>query len=466
LSPIDYDRHIPRPAERSHRGFTLESVLKPSVGSETSLFSNVEVAHNRVAGWVLSRTAWIQRHRRPIAMRRFLCWLGLGAFLFIPAGCGNSADPPKRDKVPIEAPKAATATDSSETIESEHLMGVQKEPFGETADGTKLIQYLLANSNGMTVQIINLGAIVTAVNVPDRNGDPANVTLSFNNPEEYLDNSPHFGAICGRYANRIAKGKFTLGGTEYTLATNNGPNHLHGGVQGFGKAVWHAEPTESEDGSSVGVTLNLESPDGEEGYPGTLKTTVVYTLTNDNELIIRYSAVSDKATVLNLTNHCYWNLAGQGDVLGHVLTLDCDTYLPVDATMIPTGEIGDVKGSAMDFTQPMAIGSRLDQISGGYDHCYIINGESGELRLAARVVEPESGRVMEVLTTEPGVQLYTGNFLDGSDGTGGFAKHHAFCLECQHYPDSPNQPEFPTTVLEPGQVYEQTTVHRFSIEKK
>jgi aldose 1-epimerase len=347
---------------------------------------------------------------------------------------------------------------------SEPEMHIQTEPYGQTASGEPIVRYLLSNAKGMKVEVINFGAIVTAVSVPDRNGEFRNVTLAFDDLAGYEANAPYFGAICGRYANRIAKGKFKIDGTEYTLATNNGPNHLHGGLRGFNKAVWRAEEVPAANGAA-GVRLKYDSPDGEEGYPGKLQVTVAYSLTDENELKIDYTAVSDKATPLNLTNHCYWNLAGTGDILGHELTLNCDKYLPVDATAIPTGERKDVKGTPMDFTQPAAIGSRIAQVDGGYDHCYVINGGGKELTRTARVVEPKSGRVMEILTTEPGVQLYTGNFLAGDETTAGVAKHGGFCLECQHFPDSPNHPEFPSTILQPGQVYQQSTVHRFSTVK-
>lgn len=371
-------------------------------------------------------------------------------------------------KTETAAPKPATPTAANqptEGSESQSMLGVQSEPWGKTADGEEVIRYSLTNAKGMQVHLINWGATVTAVQVPDRDGKLENVTLSLPTADAYLENRPFFGCIVGRYANRIAGGKFTLDGMEYTLATNNGPNHLHGGNVGWNKALWHGEPLQQDNAAAVKFTH--VSPDGDEGYPGQVKVTVVYSLNNDNELSIDYTATTDKATPINLTNHCYWNLRGAGDgkILDHILMLNCDRYLPVDENLIPTGELKSVEGTPMDFRKPTPIGARIDQVGMGYDHCYVVNGEPGELRLAARVRDPESGRVMEVRTTEPGVQLYTGNFLNGSEEVGGFNKHDAFCLECQHFPDSPNQPDFPNTILRPGETYRQTTVHKFSVEK-
>lgn len=344
-------------------------------------------------------------------------------------------------------------------------MRLQEEPFGETPDGEPVTQYHLSNANGIAVSLINYGAIVTAVHVPDRNGELENITLGFDTLDGYLERHPYFGAICGRYANRIADGKFTLDGVEYTLATNNEPNHLHGGESGFDKALWHAEPFENED--AAGVRFTYESPDGEEGYPGTLTTTVTYTLNDDDELQIDYQATSDKATPVNLTNHCYWNLAGadSGKILDHVLTLNCDRYLPVDDTMIPTGELKSVTDTPMDFTDPQRIGAKIDEVEGDYDHCFVLSEGQDSPALIARAEDPESGRVLEIFTTEPAVQFYTGNFLDGSVAGGGFEKHDGFCLECQHFPDSPNQPDFPSTILQPAEVYRQTTTLKFSVNE-
>jgi aldose 1-epimerase len=348
------------------------------------------------------------------------------------------------------------------------MLTVQSEPFGEMPDGQPIVHYSLTNRNGMRVGLINLGAIITAVDVPDREGNKANVTLHFPDFAGYLVNGPHFGGICGRYANRIAFGKFSLDGKDYLLATNNGPHHLHGGNVGFDKKVWRHERVGGDD--FAGVKFTYESADGEEGYPGALTVTVAYTLNDKNELRLDYAAATDKPTVLNLTNHAYWNLAGaaNGTVHDHELTLFCDKYLPVDKDAIPTGELADVAGTPMDFRQPHKIGERIEQTvngNGGYDHCYVINGTYGELRPAAKLIEPVSGRVLEISTTEPGIQLYTGNFLNGTPETGNAVKHGAFCLEAQHFPDSPNRPEFPTTVLKPGETYTRTTVHKFSVAK-
>lgn len=372
---------------------------------------------------------------------------------------------------PTAKPTTPTTTKSTtpetETAEK-NMLTVQREPFGETASGEEVTQYGLRNRQGMKVTLIDLGAIITSVEVPDRDGKLENVTLSFPDCKSYLENAPYFGGACGRFANRIAGGKFSLDGTEYSLFLNNGPNTLHGGKEGFMKKLWSAETFQND--NQVGVTLTYVSPDGEEGYPGKLTSTVTYTLTDDNELRMDYKATTDKATVLNLTNHAYWNLAGAGNglILDHELTLTGSKYLPVDETGIPTGELAPVAGTVMDFLKPHKIGERIDQPvngAGGYDHCYVVDGKIGELRPAAKIVEPKSGRVMEISTTEPGIQFYTGNFLEGNAKTGNAPKHGAFCLETQHYPDSPNRPEFPTTRLNPGETYTQTTVHKFSVAK-
>jgi len=350
-------------------------------------------------------------------------------------------------------------------------MSINKEAFGKTTDGTSVDLYTLVNANGVTAKITNYGAIVTSLQVPDRDGKMADVVLGYDSLADYIKDSPYFGAIVGRYGNRIAKGKFTLEGKEYTLAVNNGPNHLHGGLKGFDKVVWDARPVESDAG--VGVELKYTSKDGEEGYPGNLSCTVVYTLTNANELKIDYKAQTDKTTVLNLTHHGYFNLAGHdsGTILGQVLMLNADHFTPVDETLIPTGEIRPVKGTVMDFTTPTAIGARInsdyDQIKfgGGYDHNWVLNSKDGSLALAATVYESKSGRFMEVFTTEPGIQFYSGNFLDGSNiGKGKAVYNHrnGFCLETQHFPDSPNKPQFPSVVLKPGDTYKQLTVYKFS----
>jgi aldose 1-epimerase len=370
----------------------------------------------------------------------------------------------QEQSTPTPTPKS----DASPVPRSETQMNVDKQTYGKMPDGTEVDQYTLSNDHGLRVKVITYGAMLTSVEVPDCDGKPANVTLYRDSLKDYLAGHPFFGCAVGRYANRIAKGKFTLDGREYTLATNNGPNHLHGGNKGFDKYVWEAEPVKGD--GFVGVQFSHLSPDGDEGYPGQLKATVTYTLSNDNELKLDYTATTDKPTVVNLTNHAYWNLAGagSGDVRGHELMLNAERYLPVDTGLIPLGEPKPVKDTPMDFTQPKTIGSRIAQVEGGYDHCYVLNEQEDEkLTLAARLFEPKSGRVMEIHTTQPAIQLYTGNFLDGTVSGGGVAyqKHYAVCLETEHYPDSPNRPEYPSTVLRPGQSYHEVTVHRFSVQK-
>jgi len=344
-------------------------------------------------------------------------------------------------------------------------MTVSKQAFGRTKDGANVDLYTLANTAGMKIKVMTCGATLVAVEVPDRAGKRDNVTLHLDSFAEYRDGHPCLGSICWRYANRIAKGTFTLDGVEYTLARNNGPNHLHGGMVGFDKVLWKAE-TEVRTGSAS-IILVYVSPDGDEGYPGTLTATVTYTLTFDNQLRMEYSAETDQPTIVNLTNHAYWNLSGTGDVLAHELLINADHYLPVDDTQIPLGELRPVEGGPMDFRQPAAIGSRIDQVHGGYDHCYVLNKTArGQLSLAARVFDPASGRVMEVHTTEPGVQLYTANALSISKPSGVYyGKHYGLCLEAQHFPDSPHWPQFPSTVLRPGQTYKQLTVHKFTVRK-
>ena len=376
----------------------------------------------------------------------------------------------KVSKAPAPAAQSSNSVTTPEPNSAEEpMLTVQREPFSQTEDGSEIVSFNLRNRNGMKVSLINRGGILTSVEVPDRDGKLANVTLNFDSPAAYLINGPYFGGICGRFANRIAHGKFAIDGEEYQVATNNGAHHLHGGIDHFMKKLWKAEPFQND--KAAGVKLSYTSPDGEEGYPGTLKTVVTYTLNDNDELTIDYEATADKKpTVLNLTNHAYWNLAGaaNGTILDHQLTLFCDKYLPVDQDSIPTGELAAVAGTCMDFTKPETIGARIDQTvngGGGYDHCYVVNGKSGDLRPTAKIVEPKSGRVLEISTTEPGVQFYTGNHLAGTPETGNAVKHGAFCLETQHFPDSPNRPEFPTTRLNPGETYHQTTVHKFSVVK-
>jgi len=344
---------------------------------------------------------------------------------------------------------------------------ITKSDFGKLPDGTAVEQYTLTGGRGAFCKIITYGGTVTELHVPDKSGRLADVVLGFDALAGYLGPQPYFGAICGRYANRIAKGKFTLDGKTYSLAINNGPNALHGGLKGFDKVVWHATPGESKEGATL--KLEYTSVDGEEGYPGKLKVTVVYTFTDKNELRIDYTATTDKATVINLTNHSYFNLAGagSGDVFGHELMLTAKNFTPTDNTLIPTGEIKSVKGTPFDFTAEKPIGKDIAQLYSqphkGYDHNFVLDSQNKSLALAAHVTEPKSGRVMEVLTTEPGVQLYTANFLGDTQGKGGktYKQYGAFCLETQHYPDSVNHENFPSVILRPGAEYRTTTIYRF-----
>ncbi len=345
---------------------------------------------------------------------------------------------------------------------------IQKSSFGALPDGTPVDLYTLTNTHGVICKIITYGGIITEIDAPDRNGQVADIVLGYETLPEYLKRSPYFGAIVGRVANRIGKGQFTLDGHTYKLAINNGPNHLHGGIRGFDKVVWKAEPATRDDG--VSLRLTYTSPDGEEGYPGTLKVMVVYTLNEKNELRIDYEATTDEATPVNLTNHTYWNLAGEGEILDHVVTMAADSYTPVDDGLIPTGEIKPVKGTPMDFTSAAAIGSRINELTGkprGYDHNYVLNSGGKGLAFAVRVHDPKSGRSLELWTDQPGVQFYTGNFLDGSiKGKGGksYGQHAAFCLETQQFPDFMNHPNFPQSTLRPGQTYHQSTFYRFSAQ--
>jgi aldose 1-epimerase len=348
---------------------------------------------------------------------------------------------------------------------------IDKEPFGTTPDGEAVDLYTLHNDKGAEARIMTYGGIVVSLKVPDKNGQFGDVVLGYDKLDDYVKNNPYFGAMIGRYGNRIAGGKFTLDGTAYTLATNNGPNALHGGLKGFDKRVWSAVPRESPDGPSL--ILNYLSKDGEEGYPGNLQVTAAYTLTRDNALRLQYTATTDKNTIVNLTQHSYFNLAGKGDILGHVVTMPADHFTSVDATLIPTGELTPVENTPFDFHTPTAIGARINEASeqlkfgGGYDHNWVINKKPGKLGLMARVTDPESGRVMDVLSTEPGLQFYSGNFLDGTiTGKGGWVYQHraAFVMEPQHYPDSPNKPQFPSVELKPGQVYQNTIIYRFSLQ--
>ena len=351
---------------------------------------------------------------------------------------------------------------------SDGRAGLRREAFGKTGDGTPVELFTLTNKAGVEVKAISFGAIITSIRVPDRTGALTDVALGFDSLDGYLKEHPFFGAVVGRYGNRIGKASFTLDGRTYKLAANNGPNHLHGGVRGFDKYVWTAEVPNGV----TGVAFTRTSPDGEEGYPGTVQARVSYVLSDANELSIEYRATTDKATPINLTQHTYFNLAGHngGSIVDHELTLAADRYTPVDSTLIPTGELAPVAGTPLDFRQPARIGARIDdphqqiKFGLGYDHNWVINRKGGGLQHAARVYEPKSGRTLEVQTTEPGVQFYTGNFLDGTlKGKDGavYNRRNGFCLETQHYPDSPNKPAFPSTIVKPGQAYQSQTVWRF-----
>ncbi len=353
---------------------------------------------------------------------------------------------------------------------------VKKKPFGKGPDGKKVFLYTLKNKNGVEVQISNYGGTIVSIKVPDRKGHMDDVVLGYDTLSGYLEkNNPYFGATIGRYGNRIAKGTFRLDGKEYHVPINNGPNALHGGIRGFDKRVWSGK--DHADGDGAHLAIHYVSKDGKEGYPGTLTADVEFTLTNENQLKIEYSASTDKDTVLNLTNHSYFNLAGQGngDILKHKLKLYASRFTPVDATLIPTGELRKVSGTPFDFTQATAVGEHIGQedeqlkSGGGYDHNFVLDSGGGKLTLAAEVIEPTSGRKMEVFTTEPGVQFYSGNFLDGSNhGKNGKVYQHRYglCLETQHFPDSPNHPDFPSTVLKPGEHFHSTTVYRFTTDSQ
>jgi aldose 1-epimerase len=366
----------------------------------------------------------------------------------------------------------AAAGDGQQPAKGTAPPGVTRQSFGKTADGTAVDIFTLVNRNGMEVRAMTYGGIITSLRVPDRNANLADVVLGFDTLAPYLSSHPFFGAIVGRYGNRIGRAQFSLNGRAYKLAANDGPNHLHGGVKGFDKFVWQAEALPKV----TGVAFTRTSADGEEGYPGTLKVRVTYTLTDANALAIVYQATTDKATPINLTQHSYFNLSGHGtgDVLAHELTLDADRYTPVDATLIPTGELAAVEGTPFDFRKSTRIGARIDgadeqlKRGRGYDHNFVLTRKGEDLQHAARVVDPRSGRTLDVATTEPGIQIYTGNFLDGSrKGKGGVAynRRGGLCLETQHFPDSPNQPKFPTTILEAGQTYRSETVLTFGISK-
>lgn len=364
-----------------------------------------------------------------------------------------------------------TTVDINEKGNKSHFeSSIDKAPFGKLPDGQAVEIYTLKNNAGMSVSIMTYGAAIVNWTAPDKNGKYEDITLGCDSLSGYLKGVPYFGSVVGRYGNRIAKGKFSIDGKTYTLATNNGANHLHGGVKGYDKVNWNATPIQQEEPA---LKLTYTSKDGEEGYPGNLAIEVVYTLQKDNSLRIAYSATTDKTTVVNLTNHAYFNLAGDGkSILDHEVTLNADKFLPVDKGLIPTGELKPVTGTPFDFTKSFKIGARINdtlnaqiKLGGGYDHAWILNKGNDALTLAATVVEPTSGRVMEVFTTEPAIQFYTGNFLDGTiNGKKGvkYAKRSGLCLETEHYPDSPNQSKFPTTLLKPNEKYQTTTIYKFS----
>ncbi|MCB9280878.1 MAG: galactose mutarotase [Lewinellaceae bacterium] len=383
-------------------------------------------------------------------MKKTMLILTAAAFL---AGCKNT---PKSDEPEMEASG----------------LSVSKAPFGNTPDGPADL-YTLRNKNGLEVAVTNFGATIVKVLTPDRTGAMEDIVLGFDSVDGYVGDNPYFGAVVGRYGNRIAKGKFSLDGQEYTLATNNEPNHLHGGVKGFNKVLWTAEPVESD--SFTGVKLHYLSKDMEEGYPGNLDVTMTYSLNNDNELLMEYAATTDKKTVCNLTNHAYFNLTGgvRDSILRHQLKINASRYTPVDATLIPTGELAPVEGTPFDFRRITAIGQRIGEDNEqlrrglGYDHNFVLDRQGAGMELAASVYDPFSGRILEVWTVEPGVQFYSGNFLDGSiTGKGGKVYTHrtGLCLETQHFPDSPNHPDFPGTTLAPGQKYYTKTIYRFDVK--
>jgi aldose 1-epimerase len=348
------------------------------------------------------------------------------------------------------------------------IPSITKAPFGKTPDGQAAELYTLRNRNGLEAQITNFGGILVSLKTPDKSGKFDDLVLGYDNLASYIKDKAHFGGTIGRYGNRIAKGKFSLNGTTYSLTVNNGDNHLHGGVKGFDKVIWTAKTMETLNGPAL--QLNYLSKDGEEGFPGNLSATVVYTLTNENALQLDFTATTDKPTICNLTHHSYFNLRGQGDIMDYVVQINAEKFTPANALLIPTGEVSPVAGTPFDFRRPTTIGARIHtnheqlQIANGYDQNWVFDKPTGELGLVARVCDPASGRVMEVFTSEPGMQFYTANFLNGDTGKNGQAlrRHHAFCMEPQHFPDSPNHPNFPSVELKPGQVYKNVIIYKFS----
>jgi len=390
-----------------------------------------------------------------------------------PAAPGGGRTPRSFAKTPLWLlPASLAAGWLAGCVSPHHPAGeVSRKPFGKTADGTPVDIFTLRNANGMEARICTYGGIIVSLKVPDRNGKLGDVVLGYDKLDSYLTNSPFFGALIGRYGNRIARGKFTLDGHEYKLATNNFPNALHGGNKGFDKVVWEPKLMSFAGAEGPSLELHYLSKDGEEGYPGNLDVTAVYTLTSDNSVKLQYTARTDKDTVVNLTQHSYFNLAGNGDILGHVVMMPADKFTPVDSTLIPTGELRPVQGTPFDFRTPTAVGARINQpdeqlkFGGGYDHNWVFEKRIGDLTLLARVTEPTTGRVMEVWSTEPGLQFYSGNFLDGTI-TGKYGHvykfRNGFCMEPQHFPDSPNHPQFPSVVLKPGETYHNTIIYKFS----
>ena len=386
------------------------------------------------------------------------------------AACGRSDTAADTTRPSAKAPDVSPL----DSIVAPSGARVTRAAYGTLPTGEQVHAFTMRNARGIEMRVLDFGGIIVSLRTPDRTGNPGDIVLGMDDLAGYVKSSPYFGAIVGRYANRIAKGEFTLDGTTYKLAVNNGPNALHGGLRGFDRVVWQTEP--SADSSGARLVFRYTSADGEEGYPGTLHATVTYTLTDRNELAIEYQATADKPTPINLTNHSYFNLAGEGSgtVLDHVLTIDADRYVPVDSTFIPTGALASVAGTPFDFRKPTPIGARIDQPDQqlknghGYDHTFVLNRPAGSSGLvhAAHVAEPTSGRTLDVATTEPGVQFYTGNFLDGKVvGKNGHAypRRGGFCLETHHYPDSPNKPQFPSTVLRPGETYHSRTVFTFGV---
>ncbi len=407
-------------------------------------------------------------------MRRHWAVFGCCVAAILLAGCAREEPAQERaTKADEEGPMSKVRLSDNALVKLKEMPGIAiNDKWDKLPNGPNVVLFELSNKNGLKARFIDYGAALIGFDAPDADGKFADIVLGFDKAEPYTGASPYMGATVGRYANRIALGKFTLDGKQHTLATNNPPNHLHGGTVGYDKVTWKAEPF--KDDAGIHLRFSYTSPDGEEGYPGTVQCEVVYTLTDTDELRIEYKATTDAPTPVNLTNHAYWNLAGSSagvTIVNHLLTIHAANYTPTDDTFIPTGEIAPVEGTSVDFREPHTIIERIAQIPGtpgGYDHNFAVDGTPGTLRHAATVKDPGSGRVMEVWTTEPGLQFYTGNFLDGTlTGKGGtvYQKNMAFCLEAQKFPDSPNKPNFPSSILRPGETYTQTTVHKFSAAK-